>query len=79
MSIEDEAYREYVFPDGSVYRIIDPVKVVVKRSEIGDSHRVVSRVAPRDSESGGFLSHYVRAGWLAIRWEREDGSEQYDW
>ncbi len=69
MSIDGEAYREYVYPDG-IYRIEQPLKVNIKRSERGDSHRVVS---------AGPVSHYVRPGWLAIRWEGKDGQEQFDW
>lgn len=70
---DGEAYREYIFPTG-VYRIDFPKKVFVKRKPEGDSHRVISQAA-------GCLpvSHYVPAGWLAIRWVGIDGTEQFDW
>jgi hypothetical protein len=74
MSVENEAYREYVYPDNWVYRIDNPVKVIIKRKPEGDSHRVVSKDA-----DGNPISHYVRAGWLAIRWAGVDGSEAFDW
>ena len=39
MPIEDEAYREYEFPGGGVYRIDRPIKVIVKRKPDGDSEQ----------------------------------------
>lgn len=59
-NIADEVWREYIFPGGEVYRIEAPIKLIVKRKPEGDSHRLI------DQEG---LRHYVRAGWLAIRFK----------
>ena len=73
MSTDNETFREYVFPNGT-YRIDKPLKVLVRRKPEGDSHRVVSL-----NNNGEPISHYVPAGWLAIRWEGVDGTEAFDW
>lgn len=65
-----ELWREYIYPDGGVYRIEFPIRVAIKRNPEGDSHRVVD---------GANMSHYVRAGWMAIRWVGKDGKPQYQW
>lgn len=54
-----EEFREYVYGDGSAYRVDKPVKLYVKSDEKGDSHRVV------DIKN---VTHYPKRGWIAIRW-----------
>ncbi len=73
MPIENEAFREYIFPTGTV-RIMSPKKVLVKRKPEGDSHRIVAVIA-----DGTPISYYIPAGWLAIRWVGVDGAEVFDW
>lgn len=72
-SLTNEAYREYVYPDGGIYRIDNPVALAIKPGSNG--HRVVSE----GLESDRRVSHYVEGGWLAIRWEGNDGTDAYDW
>jgi len=75
MSVENEAYREYIYPDGSRYRIDNPIKVLVKQKpDGGNSHRVVSK--PGENH---FRSHYVRPGWNAIEWEGFNKEECFNW
>lgn len=73
MDTRNEDHRIYVFPS-SEYRIDRPQRVLVKRKPEGDSHRVISH-----DENGKPISHYVAAGWVAIRWEGLDGQEAFDW
>ena len=68
--VSNEAWREYVYKDGGVYHVDRPVKVAVKSSERGDSHRIVT-------DSG--VDHYVAPGWIAIRWTGHDGKSAYKW
>ena len=51
-----EKWREYVFSDGFVYRVTEPVKLYVSAS---GSHRVVDAFG---------IAHHV-SGWRAIRWD----------
>ena len=53
-----EEWREYIWKDGSTYRIEKPISIFIKRNELGDSHRLVDAQGVR---------HYVPAGWLAFR------------
>ena len=54
--IDDEKYREYVFPQG-VIRIDEPLCVNVSAS---GGHRVFSADG---------MSHYIPKGWMVLRWE----------
>ncbi len=69
----DEKWREYIFADGT-YRVDLPQKVMIHRKPEGDSHRIVAK-----AEDGSPVSHYVRAGWMAIRWVGIDGTEAFGW
>ena len=53
-----EAWREYTFPGDGVYRINKPMLINVKRSERGDSHRIIDAAGIR---------HYIRADWLGFK------------
>ncbi|RWH49627.1 MAG: hypothetical protein EOR34_10485 [Mesorhizobium sp.] len=61
--IKTEVYREYVYPDGAIYHIDNPVQLWWKRDEKGDSHRVLDIAG---------VTHYPIRGWLAIRWKAPD-------
>lgn len=63
-AIDNEKYRMYDFGNGVTYRIDFPVQLNVKRKPEGDSHRVIDALG---------VSHYVRAGWVAIKWEGKNG------
>ena len=65
----NEAYREYVYRDGSIYRIDAPQRVAVKAGQKGDSHRVVAET----------MDHYIAPGWIAIRWTGKDGKSAHSW
>jgi hypothetical protein len=54
--LSSEQWREYVYPDGSTYRINNPSKLHVRNS---GAHNVVD-------EAG--VVHYVAKGWIALRW-----------
>ncbi|QIG67355.1 hypothetical protein EVB39_026 [Rhizobium phage RHph_TM3_3_9] len=58
-AIDTEQYREYVYGDGTVYRIDRPKTLFVKSDDRGDSHRIVD-----DND----VTHYPKRGWIAIRW-----------
>lgn len=62
-----EAWREYVFSDGFVYRVADPCILYVKRKPEGDSHRVVDREG---------VIHYVPTGWRILRWHNKAGAPE---
>lgn len=61
--ISNEMWREYVYLDGSRFRVEAPDKLNVTRSELGDSHRIKT--------DGDAPNVYVAAGWIAIVWEGE--------
>ena len=63
LDISNESYRSYVYSDGTTYTITKPKRLFVKRSDKGDSHRVISQLK----------SHYVAPGWIAIEWVANDG------
>lgn len=52
-----EVFREYIYPDGSTYRVDTPVSLFVKES---GSHKLV--------DASG-MNHYVKSGWVAFRFE----------
>ena len=61
--ISTEDWREYVYGDGSAYRIEKPKRLLVKdRENLPDSHRVVD-------ENG--VTHYPNPTWVAVRWEAD--------
>lgn len=55
--ISVEAWREYVFATGPVYRIDNPKTLYLKDG--GTAHRVM--------DANG-VAHYVPAGWRVLRW-----------
>jgi hypothetical protein len=65
--ITTELWRQYsVVADGKIVniKINEPVRLYVKRSENGDSHRVVD---------GEGVTHYIKANWFALAWKGRDG------
>ncbi len=77
--IKNEAWRIYTFRDGSEYLIDNPIQLSVQRSYRDgvpiDSHRVISYRA----DLAEYVSHYVPAGWVGIRWVGDDVSKMaYD-
>ena len=68
LDISDEQWRDYVYPDGTRYRVHTPAELNVKRKPGGDSHRI---------KTSGGVSVYVAAGWVAIEWDVKEGKEPY--
>lgn len=60
-SLGDEAYREYVYPEGSPQRVNNPVALRVSAS---GGHYVVD---------GDDLVHYFPVGWRRLTWKARDG------
>lgn len=77
LPIDNEEFREYIFP-GGVVRIDNPVKVMIRFKPEGHSHRIVccDREKPAPEQ---YTSYYIPAGWLAIRWRGIDGTEAFGW
>jgi hypothetical protein len=65
--ISNEAWREYMYPDGSVLRVVGAVTMLLDKRNDGDRHRLI--VKENDKEVGMYIKH----GWLAIRWQTPDG------
>ncbi len=62
-----EQYREYIYPDGAILRIDEPVTLFLKQDgdPRGDSHRVV--------DANG-VTTYPKRGWIGLRWlNKKDG------
>ena len=74
LAIDNELYREYVFPDFTV-RVENPVKVMIRMKPEGHSHRIIAQ-NPATKE---FTSWYIPAGWRAIRWQGIGDSEAFSW
>lgn len=55
--ISEELYREYVYLDGSRYRIDDPLGLHVSESR---GHKIVDAFG---------MSFYVRCGWIVIEFQ----------
>jgi hypothetical protein len=64
--ISSEEWREYVFPDGSVVRIVAPLKVHASSS---NSHRVFDAAG---------ISHYIPKGWFHLRWMAKVGHPHFE-
>lgn len=65
VDISSEEYREYVYPDGKVVRVENPVYVKVAPSSLGGhAHRV------QTVDQMGF---YIPWGWRYIRWKAKAG------
>ena len=67
LDVSDEQWREYIYPDGTRYRVDFPLKLNVTKKPGGDSHRVVTENR----------SVYVAAGWRAIEWQVKPGKEPF--
>ena len=67
--ISSEKFRVYRFPNGTEYRIDDPLRLHVSKKPTGDSHRVLD---------GSGTSHYVAPtqSW-AIRWVAKDNEPHF--
>lgn len=64
-NIESEESRTYVYENGTELTIDKPVALNVSKS---GGHRVF--------DSSG-TSHYVRNGWIAIRWTVKEGKPHF--
>lgn len=64
--ISTEEWREYQFAKGELVRIEKPLGLKITHHPDGDSHRV---------EAADGHGHYVRSGWLAIRWHVKAGAK----
>ena len=73
LPIENEAFREYHFPD-MVIRVANPIKVMIRMKPEGHSHRIVAT-----GDDGSPVSYYIPAGWRAIVWHGVDGTEAFGW
>lgn len=62
-----ELWREYVFPDGSVYRIDGPKELYMRPG--GSTHRVVDA-----SGTVHCIAFPGPGGSVVIRWKQRDGS-----
>ena len=63
-SIEDEAYREYVWADGTVVR----VEGVALNVSASGGHRI---------KGADGLAHYIPSGWVHLRWQAKPGREMF--
>jgi hypothetical protein len=64
VDISSESYREYTFANGATVTVHNPLRLVTKRQEGGDSHRIIAK---------GGRGHYIPVGWLMISWETKAG------
>ena len=64
--ISTEMWREYQFPNSETVRVTSPVRFKVSKHQEGDAHRV---------EAADGRGYYIRAGWLAIRWQVKPGAQ----
>lgn len=62
--ISSERYREYIFPNGSVVRIDNPLQLNVSKN----GHRVFD---------GQGVSHYIQQGWIHLKWEVKLGQPNF--
>lgn len=58
--LQTEEYREYVYADGTIYRIDAPVTLHIIQGMSGWSQRVI--------DANG-VTHRPTPGWLGIRWK----------
>ena len=64
-NIDDEEYREYIFPDSQIIRINRPLYLNVSKS---GGHRLFD-------ESG--MCHYIPYKWIHLRWEAKRGEDHF--
>lgn len=57
--LTDEEYREYVYPDGTVYRVMHPFFLKREKKDGLDKHRVMTTD----------MVHYIKPGWIVVRWK----------
>jgi len=62
--ISNEEYREYVFPDGAIVRVVG-LGLHVSAS---GGHRI------RGADD---LAHYIPSGWIHLRWAAKPGRELF--
>lgn len=67
--ISNEAFREYIYPDGTVLRVEGAVTLILERKDgIGqDRHRLIIKDGDRE------IGMYVAPGWRGIRWQTPRG------
>lgn len=64
-NIDDEEYREYIFPDGQIIRINRPLYLNVSKS---GGHRLFDK-------SG--MCHYIPYKWIHLRWRAREGEDHF--
>jgi len=62
--ISNEAWREYIYPNGDTLRVTGAITLVLEKREgiNQDRHRLIIKT------DKGFDGMYVTPGWLAVRW-----------
>lgn len=60
----DQEYQEFVYPDGSVYRIDNPKTVYIFEGKSGWTQRIIDQDG---------VTHRPTPGWNAIRWKPRPG------
>jgi hypothetical protein len=75
LDISNEAYREYIYPNGDVLRVEGAIVLILEKKPgiAQDRHRLI--IKTKDGEQG----MYVVPGWLAIRWSTPDGKHGITW
>lgn len=69
-AIDNEAWREYIYPNGDVLRVVGAIRLFVDKKDDGnDGHRLIVKDVGRPGEIG----MYIKRGWLGIRWQGRDG------
>ena len=69
LSLDNEKWREYRFPNGEYVRIESPLKIIVSKN----GHRIIAK-----SGDGVPESHYIPTGWIHLYWEGKE-KPAYRW
>ena len=65
VDISSEEYRIYTYPDGSIFKIDEPISLVITDS---GSHRVIDKAG---------LTHRPTPGFVGISWKPRDGAAPF--
>ncbi len=63
--LNDEKYRVYEWPDGSIIKLSEPLKLNVSKS---GGHRVFTADG---------ISHYIPSGWIHLHWVVKSGQDHF--
>lgn len=65
--ISNEAWREYVYPDGSKLHVTGAITLILDKHPSGnDRHRLILE------DDDGQVGMYIKPGWLGIAWQAHD-------